>query len=278
MATTYEGPIQDLNTNNVSFLAYYPVDEIKTGMSFNPEDLQFGDSDGRLQPQKTYLYDNAIKIEINDTYADNTITLRAGNDDHKWVTAHLDSYSSDNGGEFTHDSTGITDPTNFQYYGDPSSLKGAYDLMPWTIADSGYDSSQNTLFNVINETLSRSDFWDRSSLDTSKSGIYNYDAESDNISIFGAHGGRGDGKGTYGFSYTDSTRIHSAYFVGSIQELEVDELTIYVDGTRIYNSVTDGYFANNITKIVDNQKQFTFKATDTQNRTALSSYCIVSWS
>lgn len=127
------GPIPDLDTDNTSFLAHYQVKGSEIDGSFNSEQIQFEtDSDARLKPQSTDVYDNGIEMKVDDTLTNNTITLRAGNQNHKWVTAHLQDY--DNGGGFTQNGTDITDVSEFSYikYNNKSDLdlEGEYGLVP----------------------------------------------------------------------------------------------------------------------------------------------------
>lgn len=97
------GSIPELNTDDTSFLAYYQVTDSEIDGSFNSEQIQFEtDSSARLQPQSTDVYDNGIEMVVDDTLVNNTITLRAGNQNHKWVTAHLKDYTSENGGRNRH--------------------------------------------------------------------------------------------------------------------------------------------------------------------------------
>lgn len=281
-------PIPDLNTDNTSFLAHYQVTD-KDG-TFEPEQIQFEtESSARFQPQSTDVYDNGIEMKVDDTFTNNTITLRGGNENHNWVTAHLKDYTSENGGAFTQDGTDITDVSNFSYTGNKSNLEGEYGLMPWGHYKKGYDSSQNSLFDVIQKSLSNAGFWNRSSLKLENSGIYNYSVSKENpsienqkTSIFGSNRDRGENGKTYGFSYTDSTTIHRAYLAGSFETITDYNLDLKINGRKVYQ-VEDGkkyYFAHNITNIVDNQKQFevSYILNREQNYEGISLYCIVVWS
>lgn len=283
------GSIPNLNTDNVSFLAHYQVsdDEIKTGESFNPEDLQFEtDPDARLQPQSTDVYDNGIEMKVDDKFINDTITLRAGNKNHKWVTAHLKDYTNDNGGLFTSNGTDITDVSEFSYTSNKSDIVGEFGLMPWADYGNLYDSSQNSIFNLIKKGLSSSSFWNQSNLTLENSGIYNYTVSNNNqkTSIFGGHFDKYNSGESYGFSYTDSTTIHKAYLVGSCR-ITGDYVNVDVDmnGKRAYTMSNNGsrlYFSNNVTKIVDDKKQFEidyYVNYDSDHR-GLSAYFVIVWS
>lgn len=283
------GSIPDLETDSISFLGHYKVSDSEISGSFDPTEMQFEtDTNARLQPQRTDVYDNGIEMKFDDTLVNNTITLRAGNQNHKWVTAHIKDYTSDGGGEFTQDGTDITDVSKFSYQrNSKSNLEGEYDLMPWTDYRNGYDSSQNSLFSVIKEGLLSSNFWDRSNLKLENSGIYNYSVSNNNqkTSIFGSHRGSNRRGKTYGFSYTDNTTIHRAYLVGSARNYEYDDLRLYMNGEQAYNfyhtnNNTTSYFTNDITKIVQTNKQFELdiRISDAFDMTGISIYFIVLWS
>lgn len=278
------GPIPDLDKDNASFLAYYQVTD-KSG-TFNPEQVQFEtNSDARFQPQSTNVYDNGIEMKVDDTSTNNTITLRAGNENHNWVTAHLQDYTSDNnnGGEFTQNGTNITDVSEFTYTQNRSDLEGEYGLMPWFDYDTGYDSSQNCLFDIIEKVLSSTSFWTQSNLKLENSGIYNYSVSNDNqkTSIFGSHRGTetGSSRKTYGFSYTDNTNIHRAYLVGSCDNDHM-EIDIYMNGNKAYriHHEDTAYFANNITEKVKRDKHFEFEFHNKSYHYGVSFYVIVVWS
>jgi hypothetical protein len=275
-------PIPDLDTDNTSFLAYYQVTD-KNG-KFNSEQLQFEtDMNARFQPEPADVYDNGIEMKVNDTYTNNKITLRAGNENHNWVTAHLKDYTSDNGGTFTQDGTDITDVSKFTYTTNKSDLEGEYGLMLWSDYNTGYDSSQNSLFNLIEKALTNASFWNRSNLKLENSGIYNYSVSDPNqkTSIFGSHRNQNynGSRETYGFSYTDNTNIHRAYFVGSCNN-KYRGFDINMNGNNAYKIPEDYtvYFANNITEIVKSDKDFKFEFHNKDIHKGVSFYCIIVWS
>lgn len=116
--------IPDLNTDEVSFLAYYELDdsEIESGKSFEPTQLNFGTgTNTRYNTPNSTTYDNGYRLKIEDDLMGSTITLRAGNYDHKWITAHLSDYSSEGGGTFTGEGS---DLSTYSYTNTRSSLSG----------------------------------------------------------------------------------------------------------------------------------------------------------
>lgn len=212
--------IPDLNTSSISFLGYYEVQdsEIKSGESFDPTKLNFGtDVYDRYDTHSAVTYDNAYKFELEDEHMNSTITLRAGNHNHKWITAHIKDYSSQNGGEFTGEGTDLSTYSEKN----PDNLAGGqYDLMPWNIRGNWelFEPIENSLHSAIKRSLNSTSFWSRSkdnwrdsTLNTDNTGLYDYSVGGNhNISIFGSKGS----DETCSIAFTPSTTIHKGYVAG----------------------------------------------------------------
>lgn len=264
--------IPDLNTDNVSFLGYYQPQNSEIDGTFKPTELNFSTStNGRFDTPSSETYDNGYKLTIEDDKINSTITLRAGNDDHKWITAHIKDYSSENYGNFTGEGT---DFSTYDYTGSSSDLYGEYDLMPWDDTNNLYEPSENALFNVIRKGLSSTDYWNQTSLTLSNAGIYNYAVpyESQQTSIFCSKNSADNG-----FSFTDVTTIHRAYIIGkSYSDFFRHNNKLYINDTVAVNipNRSTKYYALDIKDILKNDKQLSIKHNGTERA---SYYCIIVW-
>lgn len=275
------GKIPDLNTDNVSFLAYYEVSDTEVD-GFDSESLNFpSDMDGRYDTGGTVQYENGYKFTIDDSYINSTITLRVGNDDHKWITAHIKNYNDINGGKFTGDSTDIKNFTG----DDESFFKGEYDLMPWMNRDDIYDPTENTLFAAIEKSLSSTDFWNRSNLKLENAGLHNYSvnqSQSHEISIFGD-----GGDSESGLSFTSETQIHRAYLVGKPYYDGDKDYILSVNETEILHGFNEfgTTYAFNIKPLLANSSsnEIQIKQVEDNSKQIYDSavspyYCIIVWS
>lgn len=276
--------IQDLNTDNVSFLGYYkvPDSEIKSGESFKASKLNFGSNMySRYSTSGGSQYDNGYKFTIEDSYINSKITVRAGNPDHKWITAHIKNYNDINGGKFT---GSATDLTQFSAKGDSSFFEGEYDIMPWMDDNNLYDFSENTLFASIRKCLLSTDFWNQNELTSKNAGLYNYSVgdNAQKTSIFG------DSKDSEsGLSFTNETTIHNAYLVGTTTYYGDSALGFQINKTEVFNANNGNqkYYAYDITQILKNdedneihirQNRDNYRSTYTY--TTSPYYCIIVWS
>lgn len=265
--------IPDINTDNVSFLAYYNLSNSEIDGNFEPTQLNFGSSNNSTYstPEST-TYDNGYELIVEDHRVNQTITVRAGNKDYKWITAHIQDYTSQNGGEFTGSGTDIN---SYGYQGNKSGLDGEYDLMPWTdLYNSLYEPTENILFAVIEKCLSSTDYWTQTSLKLENTGLYNYTVadQAQETSIF-----CGDDSSDRGMSFTDVTTIHKAYLVGATEAQHKYDNRLYINDTEAHksNDDADAYFAYDVTDILANEKQLKVGVTRTPNA---KYYCIVVWS
>jgi len=264
--------IPDLNSDNISFLGYYEVQdsEIKSGKSFNPIDLNFAtDLRDRYDTHSGDTYDNAYKFKLEDEHMNSTITIRAGNHEDKWITAHIKDYSSQNGGEFVGSGT---DLSNYDEK-NPDELSGQYDLMPWSVRNDWelFEPIENSLHSAIKRSLNSTDFWTESEdnwrdsrLKTNNTGLYDYSVGGDhNISIFCSKGR----DGTSSIAFTPTTTIHKGYITG-------------VSNGNSNNHINEEYIGDNysyaydVTDILVNDKEIKFR----EQKGYPVFYIIVVWS
>lgn len=226
----------------------------------------------RYNTPNSTTYDNGYRLKIEDDLMGSTITLRAGNYDHKWITAHLSDYSSEGGGTFTGEGS---DLSTYSYTNTRSSLSGEFDLMPWKDYNTVYEPSENTLFNVIRKGLSSTDFWTQSSLTLSNSGLYNYSVtdQYQQTSIFCSQHNDDNG-----ISFTDVTTIHKAYIVGTAySNYRKQNNNFYINDDLAVNMPSNdtSYYSLDITDILINNKQLNVIHNSTKRA---SYYCIIVWS
>jgi hypothetical protein len=268
--------IPDLNTDEVSFLGYYQLKDSEIDGDFKPTELNFPTAtNGRYDTPSSETYDNGYKLTIKDNKINSTITLRAGNTGHKWITAHIKDYSNENFGSFTGKGT---DLSTYDYTRTESDLSGEYDIMPWNDRNNLYEPDENTLFNVIRKGLYSTDYWTQNNLTLSNTGIYNYSVadESQQTSIFCSKENSDNS-----FSFTDVTTIHRAYIVGkSWGSYRRNDHTLYINDSKgVSLPSNDGRnysFALNIKEILKNNKQLSVKMSG--SNVISSYYCIIVWS
>jgi len=190
--------LPDLDTNNVSFVAYWnAIDDGGVGQ-IDPEETLTSSYVNSYD-----IYDNGVVIDYesligrdygrNKLYSDGKpITVRVKTDG--WFVAYLDS-----GSDFATQSA--------------SRISGMYDVAAsWENPESVAEYSQNTLERAINDLQSELDNSGNISYNTSDVGLYNYQNESasniNGTSLFGGSSGTG------GFSYTPNTTLYEAIAAG----------------------------------------------------------------
>lgn len=263
--------VPDIDPSKTSFLAYYNLQDSELSGNFIPSELNFGsEMFTRFSTGAGTVRDNGYEFTIDDDLMNSTINIRAGNDNHKWITAHIKDYQ--NGGDFT---GAGDDPSSYSKSNDTNG--GEYDIMPWKNS-SVYKPTENSLFAAIKKSLSNTDYWTRSELNISNTGLYDYSTpdESQQISIFSANIGR-----TTGLSFTDTTTIHKAYISGySETDDNSDRSRFLINETECFR-VVDGRsmkFALNVTSLLSKVDKLDLYLTRDGNESIGSYYCIVVWS
>lgn len=261
--------VPNIKPSDTSFLAYYNLQDTELNGEFNPTELNFGtDMYTRFSTGEGTVYDNGYKFTLEDTLMNSTITIRAGNDGHRWVTAHIKNYN--NGGDFTGKGA---DLSTYSYSNDTNG--GEYDIMPWKNS-TVYEPTENSLFTAIKKSLINTDYWTRSELNMDNAGMYDYSVDdlSQQISIFSSD------LGTSGLAFTDNTTIYKVYIVGYVKAGDNnDGSDLAINGTKcfgIYNKARMR-FALDVTEIVEEDNELNLLVSKIDE--AIGSYnCIVVWS
>lgn len=256
--------VSDIDPSKTSFLAYYNLQDSELNGNFIPSELNFGsEMFSRFSTGAGTVRDNGYEFTIDDDQMNSTINIRAGNDSHKWITAHIKNYQ--NGGDFTGSGADVSS------YSRGSTTGGEYDLMPWR-GGTLYEPTENSLFTAIKKCLSNTDYWTATELNLDNAGLYNYSVsdESQQISIFGATPGS-----TKGVSFTDTTTIYKAYIAGNV-DTERSGSSFYINGTRGFGvgDYSGMRFALDVTDIVSGGNEINVLASGG----SYSYYLIVVWS
>lgn len=262
--------VPDIDPSKTSFLAYYNLQDSELSGNFIPSELNFGtDMFTRFSTGPGTVYDNGYEFTIDDNLMNSTINIRAGNDSHKWITAHIKNYQ--NGGDFT----GAGDDVSS--YSRGSTTGGEYDIMPWKNA-TVYKPTENSLFAAIKKSLSNTDYWTRSELNISNAGLYDYSTpdESQQISIFSGGIAR-----TTGLAFTDTTTIHKAYISGFANVTgTTDRSKFLINETECFRVDGGGSmrFALNVTSLLSKVDELDLSLTRYNFDESGSYFLIVVWS
>ena len=263
-------PVPDIKSSNTSFLAYYNLQDSELDGEFKPTELNFGtDMYSRFSTGEGTVYDNGYEFTFEDSLINSTITIRAGNDNHRWITAYIKNYN--NGGDFTGEGS---DLSTYSYSNDTTG--GEYDIMPWRNSNA-YKPTENSLFTAIEKCLINTEYWTRSEINIDNAGLYDYsiDNVAQQISIF-SHG-----QGTAGVSFTDKTTIYKAYIAGfgDTDYQNWNYLDFSINETKCFGigSSSSMRFALNVTDIVKQDNKLKTSLSGDGN-TSSSYTCIVVWS
>lgn len=203
------GDLPDLNKQNVGWIAYYNMidntdvtqSDLTDGTTQEagddgPAELESMISDG--SSENIDYYDNGVVVK----YIGRTrlVTIRFKTDG--WITAHMDRNRS-------HD---ITENS-------PDGLNGVADIVDWK-DDVSYDTNRtdasesslvnNTLERAINTALKQMSNYDadiKDKYDPDDVKLYNYEFDTNNVTLLSDARIAKGGKYTYEFQYTDATEV-----------------------------------------------------------------------
>lgn len=217
--------LPDIDTDEVSFLAYWNAIDQGEVDSINPEEAL---EDGSIIEYT--LYDNGWEGTYNST-VDREIEVRVKNDG--WFVAYMDR-----------EENYATNET------DRDLLIGWWDISnDWRTDDSSI--TKNTLERAIYSLVSNLDNYDDMVYDEGEVGLYDYmHSGSTTLTHFSAEDSDGgDNTWHYGFSYTQDTDIQSAVVAGWGENSQYGQGNVYFEGNDVSSSTevdSDCYGVYNI--------------------------------
>ena len=234
--------IPELNEDEVSWIAYYDVTEHTDLTEINTEEL----NEDVEEVKKVTSYDNGVELEYETV---NRIAFIRATDD-GWITAHLDR--TENYIEY--------DENNEQnmYENSFENIEGTHDIIDWTQENQLSDITDNELEKAINTCLESLDSWSseiEENYNSEDVGIYNYQHNSENVSVFAEKLDSGDSSNTnavfdYNIVYTDTTNIKQIILCGASRSSNFNSrnTNLKFNDVHIYRTNDErGYSAIDIT-------------------------------
>jgi hypothetical protein len=220
--------IDPLNTNNVSWIAYYDVTEHTSLTSISTDNMHKADGVTVNKP-----YDDGVELKYSGIPTRSSAVIRASTAG--WITAHMDRKS--------------------QYSDSPAAdsggINGIHDIINWT------NSSESNIENNLLERgiykciqqVGNSEI--NNNYNSSDVGLYNYKHGSGNVSLFVE-----TGTSKSSFSFTSATNVKKAIITSSSVGFGGSSARFKINGNTIYSGPGGGradfHTAEDITSQLDN--------------------------
>lgn len=247
-----------LDTNNISWIAFYDVTEHTNLTQIKTEDLT---TDINEIKQVT-AYDNGVVLEYQTA---NRIAYIRASDDGK-LSAYFDT--TENYIQYNTDGAKYKDNTD--------KLKGIHDIVDWG-SGTEQNLTENELEKAIRNCLESLSSWSsdiQSNYNSEDVELYNYQYESSNASIFSVNTGSDN---DYYLQYTDETIIKKIVFtVRSKITNDKNNYVTFKDMDIGYPSNSNTYSSVDITNQVKSNEEIKISL-NTQYYTKITLHVIVIW-